>query len=127
MKYNHRPVLKTPDQSIDKQATDHLQTWLNKSQPSASKVRTYFPSSSRSSEFTMAELQLQYTNYKNNLQQLAQKIGDVEQEAEEHKYVFVDTAFPRCSCEKGDRQPAPRPHSSPTLAAELTVVLQARS
>ncbi|MCJ1321142.1 hypothetical protein MMC15_006486 [Xylographa vitiligo] len=32
------------------------------------------------------ELQLQYTTYKNNLQQLAQKIGDVEQETEEHKY-----------------------------------------
>lgn len=31
------------------------------------------------------ELQQQYTNYKNNLQQLAQKIGDVEQDAEEHK------------------------------------------
>jgi prefoldin subunit 2 len=30
------------------------------------------------------ELQLQYTNYKNGLQQIAQKIGDVEQEAEEH-------------------------------------------
>ena len=32
-----------------------------------------------------AELQLQYTNYKNGLQQIAQKIGDVEQETEEHK------------------------------------------
>ena len=31
------------------------------------------------------ELQTQYTTYKNNLQQLAQKIGDVEQETEEHK------------------------------------------
>ena len=30
------------------------------------------------------ELQVQYTNYKNGLQQIAQKIGDVEQEAEEH-------------------------------------------
>ncbi|KAL9608189.1 MAG: hypothetical protein Q9167_006967 [Letrouitia subvulpina] len=36
-----------------------------------------------------AELQQQYTNYKNNLQQLAQRIGDVEQEAEEHKCVFL--------------------------------------
>src|ERR1700712_5529708 len=34
-----------------------------------------------------SELQLQYQNFKNALQQLAQKIGDVEQEAEEHKYV----------------------------------------
>lgn len=35
----------------------------------------------------MAELQTAYSNYKNTLQQLAQKIGDVEQEAEEHKLV----------------------------------------
>lgn len=32
-----------------------------------------------------SELQAQYTNFKNILQQLAQKIGDIEQEAEEHK------------------------------------------
>ncbi|GME54468.1 Prefoldin beta-like protein [Neofusicoccum parvum] len=35
-----------------------------------------------------AELQVQYSNYKNILQQLAQKIGDVEQETEEHKLVL---------------------------------------
>jgi len=42
------------------------------------------------------ELQLQYTNYKNSLQQIAQKIGDVEQEAEEHKSVsrFSSNAAP---------------------------------
>ncbi|KAI1368831.1 Prefoldin beta-like protein [Xylaria arbuscula] len=34
------------------------------------------------------ELQATYSNYKNILQQLAQKIGDVEQEAEEHKLVL---------------------------------------
>ncbi|RXG43338.1 hypothetical protein VDGE_03018 [Verticillium dahliae] len=34
------------------------------------------------------ELQNQYTVYKNTLQQIAQKIGDVEQEAEEHKLVL---------------------------------------
>jgi len=34
------------------------------------------------------ELQQQYSNYKNGLQQIAQKIGDVEQEAEEHKLVL---------------------------------------
>jgi len=34
------------------------------------------------------ELQLQYTTYMNTLQQLAQKIGDVEQETEEHKLVL---------------------------------------
>jgi len=31
------------------------------------------------------DLQAQYGNFKNTLQQMAQKIGDVEQEAEEHK------------------------------------------
>ncbi|KAL9125686.1 MAG: hypothetical protein Q9217_005145 [Psora testacea] len=34
------------------------------------------------------ELQQQYTNYKNNLQQLAQRIGDIEQDAEEHRLVL---------------------------------------
>lgn len=32
-----------------------------------------------------AELQVQYSQYKETLQTLAQKIGDVEQESEEHK------------------------------------------
>ncbi|OHW95807.1 prefoldin subunit 2 [Colletotrichum incanum] len=32
------------------------------------------------------DLQTQYGIYKNTLQQIAQKIGDVEQEAEEHKH-----------------------------------------
>jgi len=31
------------------------------------------------------ELQAQYSNYKNTLQSLAQKAGDIEQEIEEHK------------------------------------------
>ncbi|KAB8073385.1 Prefoldin beta-like protein [Aspergillus leporis] len=39
------------------------------------------------------ELQLQYSNYKNTLQQMAQKIGDIEQEAEEHKLV-IETLEP---------------------------------
>ncbi|KAJ5893763.1 hypothetical protein N7495_005454, partial [Penicillium taxi] len=39
------------------------------------------------------ELQLQYTTFKNTLQQLAQKIGDIEQEAEEHKLV-IETMDP---------------------------------
>ncbi|KAL8906970.1 MAG: hypothetical protein Q9171_006045 [Xanthocarpia ochracea] len=34
------------------------------------------------------ELQQHYTNYKNNLQQLADRIGNVEQETEEHKLVL---------------------------------------
>ncbi|KAI1446849.1 Prefoldin subunit-domain-containing protein [Annulohypoxylon stygium] len=39
------------------------------------------------------ELQTTYSNYKNTLQQLAQKIGDVEQEAEEHKFVRPSPAI----------------------------------
>ncbi|ROT39782.1 Prefoldin beta-like protein [Sodiomyces alkalinus F11] len=34
------------------------------------------------------EMQNQYAVYKNTLQKIAQKIGDVEQEAEEHKLVL---------------------------------------
>ncbi|KAI5366325.1 Putative prefoldin beta [Septoria linicola] len=34
------------------------------------------------------ELQVQYSNFKETLQAIAQKIGDVEQEAEEHKLVL---------------------------------------
>lgn len=55
----------------------------------------------------LSELQQQYTNYKNNLQQLAQRIGDIEQDTEEHKYVlscYVDRHIPvhyryGCECE----------------------------
>ncbi|KAJ5364060.1 uncharacterized protein N7496_009773 [Penicillium cataractarum] len=43
--------------------------------------------------FSTIELQNQYTNFKNTLQQLAQKIGDIEQEAEEHKLV-IETLDP---------------------------------
>ncbi|KAF2485364.1 Prefoldin beta-like protein [Neohortaea acidophila] len=39
------------------------------------------------------DLQVQYSNYKDTLQSLAQKIGDVEQESEEHKLV-LDTLTP---------------------------------
>ncbi|KAH8676619.1 Prefoldin beta-like protein, partial [Tricladium varicosporioides] len=35
-----------------------------------------------------SELQQQYENYKNGLQQIASKIGDVEAEAEEHRLVL---------------------------------------
>ncbi|KAG5658809.1 hypothetical protein KAF25_007362 [Fusarium avenaceum] len=34
------------------------------------------------------DLQVTYSNYKNTLQQIAQRIGDIEQEAEEHKLVL---------------------------------------
>jgi len=39
------------------------------------------------------ELQTQYSTYKNTLQSLAQKIGDIEQETEEHKLV-IETLEP---------------------------------
>ncbi|EME44154.1 hypothetical protein DOTSEDRAFT_172214 [Dothistroma septosporum NZE10] len=45
------------------------------------------------------ELQVQYSNYKETLQAVAQKIGDVEQEAEEHKLV-LETLTPL----SGDRK-----------------------
>jgi prefoldin subunit 2 len=38
------------------------------------------------------ELQNTYTNFKTTLQQLAQKIGEVEQDAEEHKLVLESLA-----------------------------------
>jgi hypothetical protein len=43
--------------------------------------------------FYNAELQLQYSNYKNALQSMAQKIGDIEQETEEHKWVCLHWAI----------------------------------
>ncbi|KAL5614709.1 hypothetical protein BROUX41_004804 [Berkeleyomyces rouxiae] len=39
------------------------------------------------------DLQAQYTTYKNTLQQLASKIGEIEQDTEEHKLV-LDTLEP---------------------------------
>ncbi|OAA37237.1 Prefoldin beta-like protein [Metarhizium rileyi] len=38
------------------------------------------------------DLQTTYSNYKNVLQQIAQKIGDIEQEAEEHRLVLETLA-----------------------------------
>ncbi len=40
----------------------------------------------------MVDLQTQYTNYKNTLQTLAQKVGEIEQEIEEHKSVRHNVA-----------------------------------
>lgn len=37
---------------------------------------------------TPADLQTQYQNYKSTLQSLAQKVGEIEQEIEEHKSVL---------------------------------------
>ncbi|KAI4261812.1 MAG: hypothetical protein L6R42_002995 [Xanthoria sp. 1 TBL-2021] len=50
------------------------------------------------------ELQQQYTNFKNNLQQLADRIGNVEQETEEHKYVDIivfaeSVSLPNIQCD----------------------------
>ncbi|KAK3068726.1 Cochaperone prefoldin complex subunit [Teratosphaeriaceae sp. CCFEE 6253] len=46
------------------------------------------------------DLQVQYSNYKDTLQALAQKIGDVEQEAEEHKYARPFFATLKRSCQR---------------------------
>lgn len=35
----------------------------------------------------LSELQMQYSNFKDTLQNIASQIGNVEQEVEEHKYV----------------------------------------
>jgi hypothetical protein len=56
-------------------------------QHGGSKVHTESSLQDRSEIDTLQDLQGQYQNYKNGLQQIAQKIGDVEQEAEEHKWV----------------------------------------
>ncbi|KAK9462779.1 Prefoldin beta-like protein [Lipomyces oligophaga] len=45
------------------------------------------------SDKRQAELQNQYNNYKTTLQQISQKIGELESEAEEHKLV-LDTLKP---------------------------------
>lgn len=37
------------------------------------------------------DLQTQYQNYKSVLQSLAQKVGEIEQEIEEHKFVLYLT------------------------------------
>ncbi|PHH53336.1 putative prefoldin subunit 2 [Ceratocystis fimbriata CBS 114723] len=39
------------------------------------------------------DLQAQYSNYKNALQQLASKIGEIEQDTEEHKWEMIETDF----------------------------------
>lgn len=88
------------------------------------------------------DLQTTYSNFKNTLQQIASKIGDIEQEAEEHKFVspfhllffhlfpspilVLHAAFwpPRfhlpCS-----RPPSIKPHCSPTYhhhTADLIII-----
>jgi hypothetical protein len=52
------------------------------------------------------ELQTTYQTYKNTLQTIASKIGDIEQETEEHKYVQVSMLL----------------HSFPPRAASYTAI-----
>jgi hypothetical protein len=54
---------------------------------------------------------MQYQNYKNTLQQLAQKIGDIEQEMEEHKYVKASIFFFR-----------PRPKQQPVECLRISLL-----
>jgi prefoldin subunit 2 len=44
------------------------------------------------------DLQTQYQNYKSTLQSLAQKVGEIEQEIEEHKSVITDALRPADNC-----------------------------
>ena len=60
----------------------------NKFQPKSSRVCVGSSSWPFLADRDSTELQAQYSNYKETLQAIAQKIGDVETEAEEHKYVF---------------------------------------
>ncbi|QIW95317.1 hypothetical protein AMS68_000835 [Peltaster fructicola] len=53
-------------------------------------------SSSAVSAKRQQDLQVQYSNYKDTLQAIASKIGDVEQETEEHKLV-LETLTPLSS------------------------------
>merc|ERR1712070_585941 len=50
--------------------------------------RTFIMAEKTLSAKKQQELQVQYSNYKDTLQAIAQKIGDVEQEGEEHKLVL---------------------------------------
>lgn len=54
---------------------------------------TLNPCFSRDVIDAMPELQSQYTNYKTTLQSLAQKVGEIEQEIEEHRSVCHGPAF----------------------------------
>lgn len=53
-----------------------------------------------STDAVRTDLQVTYSNYKNTLQQIAQKIGDIEQEAEEHKYVRFTCCLSVAVCGK---------------------------
>lgn len=76
---------------IDMKCCPHrLDTVMAQSQAAARRQQGYISLSLPMYDLSLtlwicAELQLQYQNYKNNLQQIAQKIGDIEQETEEHK------------------------------------------
>ena len=65
------------------------------------------------------DLQAQYSNFKTQLQQLAQKIGDIEQDAEEHKYAHPPASC--FSCRPSSRTVRPRPaRRTPPLTSPLS-------
>ncbi|KAH7416996.1 Prefoldin subunit-domain-containing protein [Cadophora sp. MPI-SDFR-AT-0126] len=61
---------------------------FRREQTSSSTTTSYTNMAQQITQKKQQELQQQYTNYKNGLQQIASKIGDVESEAEEHKLVL---------------------------------------
>jgi len=65
-----------------------IQKWHNKYLRRSSKVSQHRRACRGGKLIRGKELQTQYSTYKETLQAIAQKIGDVEQEAEEHKSVF---------------------------------------
>lgn len=63
-----------------------LQIWLLTHQYGSNKVRELDHLRKGQTDNT-PDLQTQYQNYKSTLQSLAQKVGEIEQEIEEHKSV----------------------------------------
>lgn len=67
---------------------------------------------------------MQYSTYKNTLQQLAQKIGDVDQEKEEHKCVVTPPAlFSLLSPQPNARRTSPDELEAFTLLHRSVVIV----
>lgn len=61
--------------------------WLQRHRCVSSKVSSMVAVIAINLLTDLADLQTQYQNYKSTLQSLAQKVGEIEQEIEEHKSV----------------------------------------
>lgn len=65
-------------------------SWLPNRLASKSNTVIYPPTLCHPLAHAEADFQAQYTNYKNTLQSLAQKIGEIEQDIDEHRYANAD-------------------------------------